>query len=46
MLETLVGVIQRVEAGNPTLVAERWIGYHIIESFEGVEAILELGVGD
>ena len=42
MLETLIGVIQRIEAGIPTLVAERRIGYDVIEGLEGVEVILNL----
>ena len=45
MLEALVRVVLRVEAGAPALVAEGRIGDDVVESLEGV-AILELGVGE
>ena len=43
-LEALVGVVERIEAGAPALVAEGRIGDDVVEGLERV-AVLELGIG-
>jgi len=43
-LEALVGVVERIEAGAPTLVGKRRIGDDVVEGLERV-AIFELGIG-
>ena len=43
-LEAFVGIVGRVEAGAPALVAEGRIGDHVVESLERV-AVRELGIG-
>lgn len=43
-LKTLIGIVERIEAGAPALVAERRIGNHIVEGLERV-AVPELGIG-
>ena len=43
-LEAVVGIVERIEAGAPALVAERRIGDDVVEGLERV-AVLELGIG-
>ena len=42
-LETLIRVVQRVDAGAPALVGKRRIGDHVVEGLEDA-AFLELGI--
>ena len=43
-LKRSIGVVERIEAGAPALVAERRIGDDVVEGLERV-AVLELGIG-
>ena len=45
MPEPVKGIIQRVDAGAPTLVAEWRIGDHVVEGLEGV-AVLVFRIGE
>ena len=42
-LESVVEVVQRIEAGAPAFVGERRIGDHVVEGLERVAGSLNLG---